>query len=88
MRENNDFTEPYSNSARLSQSLGRVEGRVQGIDVRVTRIEDNMQKGFSDIRRQIEDLAGAENRRKGAMVVLASAVSAGVTYVIERFVRP
>lgn len=77
----------YIETNRIAQSLGRVEGRVQGIDERMTRVENAMTIGFSDLRKQIESLAASDNRRKGALVAISGVVSAAVTYAVEKLVR-
>lgn len=71
----------------IARGLGRVEGRVQGIDERVGRLEDSVQKGFEAMRKQLAELAASDNRRKGALVVLSGIISAAVTYAVEKVMR-
>lgn len=79
----------------LQRDIGGLEGRMDEHEKRVDRIERKIDDGFDQIRQQsdvgfarihqrINELAGAENRRKGALQLIKMFFSGGViTGIVE-----
>lgn len=66
----------------VQRDIGGLEARMDEHEKRVDRIESKIDAGFQAVNERLDNLAAAENRRKGALAVVKTVFGGGVITAI------
>ena len=58
------------NHSDLNRALGRMEGNQDAMGARLDRLEQIIEAGFAELRKEIAELKATENQRKGVIATL------------------